>query len=419
MAEGISKRIQFVTSQLLMSSRCIAFSWAILGVSGCGGGSSSATAPLVASYALTANTFSPSPVTAGTRTTSSLKLTPVNGYTGSVNLSCGPISGGANAPTCAVSPATVTVDGTNPGTSTLTVSSSTSTPGGNYAVSISAIDTAKMAPGNGAQSLTVTIAAVIQHIVIIFQENRTPDNLFQDPVLISRGADIKNNGVNSRGQTIALSPIDLGTVGSSPDTYDLSHRHDAWLSMYDGGKMDGADLIPCAPTKPALCPANPQFMYVKPADVQPYFALAEQYTFGDRMFQTNQGPSFPAHQFILAGTSAPTTISSLFAAENVPDAMLPAGCIAPVTNTVAMINAAGNETGDGIAMAPPAQYPCFEHPTLADLLDTKGLTWRYYAPNAGSIWSAPDAIQHICQPQTINGVLRCVGPIWKGNVVIP
>ena len=225
--------------------------------------------------------------------------------------------------------------------------------------------------------------------------------------------------MNSLGQTIALSPIDLGTVGSTPDTYDLSHRHDAWLSMYDGGKMDGADLIPCAPTKPALRTANPQFMYVKPADVQPYFVLAEQYTFGDRMFQTNEGPSFPAHQFILAGTSAPTTISSLFAAENVPDAMLPAGCTAPVTNTVAMINAAGNETGDGSAMAPPAQYPCIEHPTLTDLLDTKGLTWRYYAPNAGSIWSAPDAIQHICQPQTINGVLRCVGPIWKGNVVIP
>jgi len=24
----------------------------------------------------------------------------------------------------------------------------------------------------------------IQHVVVIFQENRTPDNLFQDPVLI-------------------------------------------------------------------------------------------------------------------------------------------------------------------------------------------------------------------------------------------
>jgi hypothetical protein len=33
------------------------------------------------------------------------------------------------------------------------------------------------------------------HVVIEFQENRTPDNLLQDPVLISRGPGI----VNGRG----------------------------------------------------------------------------------------------------------------------------------------------------------------------------------------------------------------------------
>ena len=33
-------------------------------------------------------------------------------------------------------------------------------------------------------------SAKIQHVVIIFQENRTPDNLFQDPNLISNGADV-------------------------------------------------------------------------------------------------------------------------------------------------------------------------------------------------------------------------------------
>src|SRR5208283_3773250 len=77
-----------------------------------------------------------------------------------------------------------------------------------------------------------------------------------------------------------------------------------------------------------LAHPNAQFMYVNPADVQPHFALAEQYTFGDRMFQTNQGPSFPAHQFIISGTSAPTATSSLFAAEN--PTLNNAGCIAPL-----------------------------------------------------------------------------------------
>jgi phospholipase C len=295
----------------------------------------------------------------------------------------------------------------------LTVSTSTGTPGGNYTVTVTGSDAKSMAPGNGPQSLTLTTAAVLQHIVVIFQENRTPDNLFQDPVLISRGADIANSGLNSKGQAIPLSPIDLGTAGSSPQNYDLSHANAAFVSMYDGGKMDGANLIPCSPA--ANCPpnahANPQYMYVKPADVQPYFAMAEQYTFGDRMFQTNQGPSFPAHQFIISGTSAPTTGSNHFAAEN--PSQSPAGCIAPLTNRVRMIDPTGSETN------PAPQYPCFEHPTLTDLLNTKGVTWRYYAPSPGSIWTGPDAIQHMCQQQTVNGTLTCTGPDWTNNVVIP
>ena len=182
--------------------------------------------------------------------------------------------------------------------------------------------------------------------------------------------------------------------------------------MYDGGKMDGASLIPCSPA--ANCPPNAhlnaQFMYVMPSDVQPYFALAEQYTFGDRMFQTNEGPSFPAHQFIISGTSAPTATSDLFAAENLTGGAI-AGCIATAGTTVALINPSGVESS--------SQYPCFDHPTLTDFLDTAGITWRYYAPSAGSIWTGPDAIEHICQPQTINGVLTCNGPDWTNNVVIP
>jgi phospholipase C len=78
-----------------------------------------------------------------------------------------------------------------------------------------------------------------------------------------------------------------------------------------------------------------------------------------------------------------------------------------------MIDATGSET------AVPPEYPCFEHPTLTDFLETDGLSWRYYTPSEGSIWTAPDAIQHICQQQTMDGVLRCEGPEWTQNVVIP
>src|SRR5262249_54207807 len=143
-----------------------------------------------------------------------------------------------------------------------------------------------------------------------------------------------------------------------------------------------------------------------------YFDLALQYGFANRMFQTNQGPSFPAHQFILSGTSAPDTNSPLFASENM-GLQAAAGCIAPANQTVKLIDPSGSETSN----API--YPCFEHPTLTDVLNAAGISWRYYTPTAGSIWSAPDAINHMCVPQMQKNKLVCTGPDWVNNVVIP
>src|SRR5271165_7614724 len=79
----------------------------------------------------------------------------------------------------------------------------------------------------------------IQHTVVIFQENRSPDNLFHG----LPGADIATKGTNSKGKTIALTPIPL------VNNYDLDHRHLSFVAMYDDGKMDGADQvgITCVP----------------------------------------------------------------------------------------------------------------------------------------------------------------------------
>ena len=204
-------------------------------------------------------------------------------------------------------------------------------------------------------------ASKIQHVVIIFQENRTPDNLFQGLCIAPYGSpsacgvnagptqyEIQtNNWSNGQVSGGVTQPgvIDLGTngYGSNPDEYDLSHAHSAFMDMCDlnpatgACAMDGAELIPYSCTKgTAGCPppANPQFMYVNPADVQPYLTMAQTYTFADHMFQTNEGPSFPAHQFILAGTSAPTATSTLFVSENPAKSAEAAGCIAPADQTV-------------------------------------------------------------------------------------
>lgn len=219
-------------------------------------------------------------------------------------------------------------------------------------------------------------------MIVIFEENRTPDNLFHG----LPNADIANTGMNSKGRMITLQPERLA------NKYELSHAHSAFLAMYDEGKMDGADKIHvvCSTGAKKCPPANPQFKYVRQSDVRPYFQMAEQYTFADRMFQTNQGPSFPAHQFIISGTSAPTSHSGLFVAEN-PGGVLHAnkdtGCTAPSREVVRLIDPDGGES--------KKLYPCFEHLTLMDLLDHQHVSWRYYTPTAGSIWTGPNALQHL------------------------
>ena len=240
----------------------------------------------------------------------------------------------------------------------------------------------------------------IQNVVVIFQENRTPDNLFGSNPNFLPGVDIATSGVNSLGQTIPLTPVPLA------NDYDLSHAHSAFVAMYANGNMNGADKvkITCAKGATDCPPPNPQFKYVDNSTglLNPYFQLAEQYTFGDRMFQTNQGPSFPAHQFIISGTSAPSEFSDLFVAENpggVTNAGNNTGCTAPSGEFVRLIDPSSSES--------QSMYPCFEHQTLVDLLDNAGVSWQYYTPSAGSIWTGPNAIRH----------LR-FGSDWANNVVL-
>lgn len=122
------------------------------------------------------------------------------------------------------------------------------------------------------------------HIVIIMQENRPPDNLFHDPVLMARGADIASIAKTFSGIKVPLEPAPLG-VG-----YDVSHAHEAFLVTYDGGKMDGGDKVRIFCDIPPCM--NAAFKYVRASDVAPYFQMAEQYTFADRMFKPIEAPVF-------------------------------------------------------------------------------------------------------------------------------
>ena len=269
---------------------------------------------------------------------------------------------------------------------------------------VAAFVLASIAGAAGAQQISQ-----VQHVVVIFQENRTPDNLFHGLQAYLPSADIANSGVNSKGQTIPLTAVRLA------NDYDPKHMHEAFTAMWDKGKMDGADLIECVADPGTTCPANAQFKYVTPTDVTPYFFLAVHYGFANRMFQSNQGPSYPAHQFIIAGTSQLSATSTWFAADSPRlGAAKGTGCASPSYERESMIGP------NGIT---ELLFPCFEHATLTDLLDNppagarQGLTWRYYTPSVGSIWTAPNSIEHMCMPS--GAPLACNGsPFTNGQIVL-
>ncbi len=287
--------------------------------------------------------------------------------------------------------------------------------------------------------LFVTVAraqfpAAIKHVIVVFQENRTPDNLFQGLHGLSGSNgiayDIQNFWVDSNNIHQPLQPVGLAT------NFDLGHGHSTFVAE---------STNPSTPIKPGCggsqskviygCAASTwnQFMYVDNAlklnfnnlygtgqthILDAYIKMAQRWGWANFMYQTNQGPSYPAHQFIFGGTSAPTAgqdHGGVFVAENTTAGEV-AGCLAPADEMDFLIDSTGNETPYGGAQGDF----CFGHDTLATRLDhhlPNPISWKYYAPSAGSIWTAPNSISAICVPDA--NFANCTGAEWANNVALP
>jgi phospholipase C len=204
----------------------------------------------------------------------------------------------------------------------------------------------------------------IQHIVFVIKENRTFDNYFGT----FAGADGATTGFISTGQSVPL--------GHTPDRTprDLGHRRGAAVLAIDGGKMDAFDLI----YRGNVDGDYLSYTQMRESDIPNYFAYARNFVLADRMFSSMRGPSFPNHLYTVSAQSA--------------------GAIG--------IPSGGWGCDDGesrvLVMAPDGQIdlqpPCFEIETIADRLQSAGISWRYYAPGQGESgyeWSALNAVKHI------------------------
>ncbi len=269
-------------------------------------------------------------------------------------------------------------------------------------------------------------AQAIEHVVILVQENRSPDNLFGgDAALMARGANLWNLSKpapcvlkNGTSVPVLLQPFQLDAC------FDPAHGHTkAWLPQYHDGAMDGACTVKidyhgsCSQDLP-----YPGYTYVDNSLglVTPYYEMADHYGYANYMFQTNQGASFSAHQFLFSGTSAPNFYNDpsdplryweWFAAEN-PTVYGTVGCAATPPDTAMEVDPEGNES-PGYHNG----FPCYNHNTLATLLEKQNISWKYYSPKvAYAFWTAPNAMSLICGA-VVQGA--CTGSEWTSHVSIP
>src|SRR5579862_6045589 len=224
----------------------------------------------------------------------------------------------------------------------------------------------------------------IQHIVFIIKENRSFDNYFgQYP-----NANGATTGVTSYGAVVPLL--------ETPDyAYPFDPEH-GWASgneAIDGGKMDRFDLL-------AYANINSQgylgFTQASQSQIPNYWTYAQNFVLADNAFSSIQSDSFTNHLYTVAAQDT----GALYITGPTSAGGGSFGCDAPVGTAGVTADAAGNIS---------KVFPCYDIQTLADSLQTAGISWKYYAPPQGQRgynFSTLDSINHIRN-----------GPLWATNVV--
>jgi phospholipase C len=262
--------------------------------------------------------------------------------------------------------------------------------------------------GAGARGPTSSVPSPIAHVVILVQENRTFNNFFAtfpgaDGTTTGKVVKDGNCGISKTG-TIALTQSPLVIA------HDLAHNIGGYETAYDKGKMDAFDKVPNSAKAPEC---TFPYQYTNPAQIAPYWDMAEQYVLAEHMFTTQGSSSFVAHQDLIAGgtqvsNSPPEAVTNDPSCNGLKCYW---GCDAPKGTRTSLVT----QNGVWKPYVNKGPFPCFTYATMRDLLDAGSVSWRYYVPPTseqfGKLMSAYDAIKavrygpewtdgHISTPQT-------------------
>jgi len=222
----------------------------------------------------------------------------------------------------------------------------------------------------------------IKHVVFIVKENRTFDNYFGT----YPGANGATQGTLSNGAVVTLHHM------QDAPNHDMAHDwYSANLSI-DGGKMDRFDLI----FQGNVDGDYSSYSQLYASDIPNYWSYAQHFVLADAAFSSLHGPSLPNHFYTIAATSW-----GVISTPGVKSGNNSWGCDTDnPAMTVQQMDSHGNISN---------VFPCFDHVTLADVLDSAGVSWKYYAPSEGQrgyAFSVYNNIRHIRY-----------GADWTNNVI--
>jgi phospholipase C len=134
-------------------------------------------------------------------------------------------------------------------------------------------------------------ATPIQHVVIIYQENHSFDNVLGYWCVAQKRCNGSLRGKLPDGTTIALKQ-------ATDIVPDVPHTDAAQKTAVDSGKMDGfARIKGCTQAAGYAC-----YSQYRPAQIPSLIALAHAFAVSDRTFTMDPVPSFGAHLELVAQT---------------------------------------------------------------------------------------------------------------------
>jgi phospholipase C len=226
-------------------------------------------------------------------------------------------------------------------------------------------------------------ASPIRHVVIVFQENHSFDNVLGRFCAGSGRCDGATSGVVSDGSTVPLADAaDLIPI--------IEHSHLAEVEAIDGGKMDGFDRVTgCHARGGYAC--YTQFV---PSAIPNLTALATSFALSDRTFETTTASSWVSHLALVASTSDGFYGDNPLARHGVVG---PGGGCDSFKDTlwatgwgsapIFVPSCVPDRSGRGPYRPSPVRWV----PTIMDRLDGAGLEWRLYAgggPTKKGTWQA-------------------------------